>query len=551
MAKVFLKFGKEPAVYQFDEASKTLTPFVGDWTEEKFKQQTGGGFEQVRHHTGLTLEQFKKNVGATVSGQISLPGATQTQQQQVAPQQVKATFLGGDNIPAFELTGANVAEVERKASEGIGTPEGAKVNPFNLYGAGFQQGELSEIEQARLQAVKEGQPFLDLPQFDLGADAGILDTKQLLETFSEMQQAQTKTLQDFMNQFQSFQQQEALEPVEPVSLVEEYEQLVEEHDLDKLKNRLSKVREDIETKRTESEKRALEVEQQKIPMAAIEQRLSAEERALRLDLKEDILLEQSLAAQIATKEKTINTIMGLTQQDWQNSQQYVDAQYQRNKDFLESARSIIDTNYQRQKDALQFMTNIEQFEWKVKQDAKDNAQVLWKTVFDLAQSRNIQWDALDKDSKESLEQLEIAAGMPGGLTRQLAGAISPEQEFLHWSADDAGNSYAWVQTPSGIPEILTFPGTARTGAATPQINYTPIFGKEGAERGQVTHYRVFNKNTGETYWIDAQTQERVSPADVPPEKEIPEPEPTKELRNRIIRRLQESQFLQTPLNEQK
>jgi len=75
------------------------------------------------------------------------------------PEELKATYLGGDGIELQEFTGTDVAGVEAQATA-------AGINPTNLYGQGFQQGILPTTEQPRIEAVKMGTP-LEEPEVPL------------------------------------------------------------------------------------------------------------------------------------------------------------------------------------------------------------------------------------------------------------------------------------------------------------------------------------------------------------------------------------------------
>jgi len=75
----YLKFGTSPTVYQYDEATKELKPFVGSWNASDWEKYTGfSNWGGITHFKNVSLEDFLKTSGAKIGGEITKPQSTTT-----------------------------------------------------------------------------------------------------------------------------------------------------------------------------------------------------------------------------------------------------------------------------------------------------------------------------------------------------------------------------------------------------------------------------------------------------------------------------------------
>ena len=141
--------------------------------------------------------------------------------------------------------------------------------------------------------------------------------------------------------------------------------------------------------------------------------------------RRDLLVEKdTIANQLNNKLNTLEMVMNFTNQDFTNSTNYYNQQYNKNLGLLN------------------LVLNLEERAENKQDKVKNEAQANLNTVYNLMDKQNIKWDSLTSSQKASISKLELSAGLPQGFGA-LISKSSPNLEIKATTSrtDASGNSY--------------------------------------------------------------------------------------------------------------
>ena len=141
--------------------------------------------------------------------------------------------------------------------------------------------------------------------------------------------------------------------------------------------------------------------------------------------RRDLLVEKSIISdQYNTKLKSLEMVMDFTQQDFTNSSNYYNQQFNKNMSMLN------------------LVLNLEEKAQSRQDKAKNEAQANLNTVTNLMTTQNIKWDSLSDSQKSTISKLELSAGLPQGIT-SLVSKSAPNLEIKATTSrtDASGNAY--------------------------------------------------------------------------------------------------------------
>lgn len=131
-------------------------------------------------------------------------------------------------------------------------------------------------------------------------------------------------------------------------------------------------------------------------VSEIEKQENTRSNQIRLEL-------QAVTGQINTKNGLVSQLMQFTQQDYQNSVQQYDSEFQQNLALVSAASSI-------RSQAMQELS----FEEEIKQKQQNNSRANLQTYYNLVQDGQLDPSQLSSQQSFQISQLEAQAGLPVG-----------------------------------------------------------------------------------------------------------------------------------------
>ena len=195
--------------------------------------------------------------------------------------------------------------------------------------------------------------------------------------------------------------------------------------------------------------------------------------------RRDLIVEKdSIANQLNNKLNTLEMVMNFTNQDFTNSTNYYNQQYNKNLGLLN------------------LVLNLEERKEAKQDKVKNEAQANLNTVFNLMDKQGIKWDSLSSSQKASISKLELSAGLPQGISALIAKS-SPNLEIKATTSrtDTGGNVYYDVLMVDPKTNALTIKSIFRgkeevkkekptEGDKTKELNqqmYQTLNGKKGGD----------------------------------------------------------------------
>jgi hypothetical protein len=240
------------------------------------------------------------------------------------------------------------------------------------------------------------------------------------------------SFQDYLKQLQ-----EALpaKPATSPSLVDEYKRLREEAGIENLEAELEEVNKQIKELNNRYLAAKQEIESSPISKFSASAKLSKLQRDLAAEYAPLQERQTYLADQLKTKNATIETLMNLT-----------------NKDY-ERAKEDYENEYNRVLKLYDIFRGEEERAATLEEKAQDNARANLQIIANQMISGNISWDQLDDIQKAKIQQIELRAGFPIGYLSTITKTLKPKEDIVATSTftDQSGNKIVSVITrmPTG------------------------------------------------------------------------------------------------------
>jgi hypothetical protein len=191
-----------------------------------------------------------------------------------------------------------------------------------------------------------------------------------------------------------------------------------------------------------------------VPLGVVAGRQTEESRQAQIKLDSLNLQKGVLIDQINMQTSNINTIMQLTQQDYQNASQAWQAEFDVNAKIYDAFTTAV--------------TRRDDLAFKIKQAAATNLQ----TMANLISAGNINYGSLSPDAKLQIAQMETQAGLPVGTLGNIQ--MSAKDRLLNVS-NYRGQVTALTQDANGQIQVQQFgsqapyAGVGGTGTANSDI----------------------------------------------------------------------------------
>lgn len=291
-------------------------------------------------------------------------------------------------------------------------------------------------------------------------------------------------------QFQEFVQR--VQPTTPApqrtSLVDQYTKLQDQHGTAKLQTDLQALDdEDAQIDAALRQFRAKETEG--VSQEFGTGRISEAERNV-LERREYINRQRnSLVGRINSANKSIETIMSLTDKDYTNAREEYESEYERNLSLLDTFRD------------MRREARDEQSE------ARDDARANLTTIYNALADNSVDPATLSATQRTHIEQLELEAGLPSGFFDTIKEAV-PNGKMLSHTAyeDNSGRKYTDVifQMPDGSINVETIAHTPTRSTPEPTSTTSPT------TRSTTTSTPKSNKPTWEQFLKAAEMEARMS-----------------------------------------
>lgn len=195
---------------------------------------------------------------------------------------------------------------------------------------------------------------------------------------------------------------------------------------------------DLETQAADLAKQERAIQQQQrdrnayaegrpVALGVISGQESEIDRQTRTQLDSIAIQKQAVNDQLNTKYNTLNTIMKLTQQDYDNAK----AQY--------------DTKFSQAMDAINLVRGLRKDYLDEAQQKRDNAQANLTVIYNSIKDGNVDFNTLDTATKNNIANLEMQAGLPVGFVKKLHDS-NPKADIISTTSrqEQNGDTYSDV-----------------------------------------------------------------------------------------------------------
>jgi len=218
------------------------------------------------------------------------------------------------------------------------------------------------------------------------------------------------------------------------SLAEKYLQFREENGVTQLETDLSTLKGEEKAIRQRARERAGYEEGRPVPLGVISGKQTEIQKQANEELQINIDAQRLVTDQLNTKYTMINTLVNLTQTDYQNASDAYDKQFNRAIQTINLMRDV-------RKDVLDERQAIE-----------DSARANLQIVFNGIEGGTLKWSDLPKESRTLIGKLEVQAGLPVGITKKLKSS-QPDAKIISSNTrqESNGDEYADIimQRPDG------------------------------------------------------------------------------------------------------
>lgn len=197
--------------------------------------------------------------------------------------------------------------------------------------------------------------------------------------------------------------------------------------------------------------------------------------------------------ELTSRQTTIQTMMSLTQQDYQNAKQAYDSQFTQAMSIIETVRGI-------RKDQLD-----------EQQKAMDNARANAQIYVNALKDGSIDLNSMSPDQRAQLNKMELAAGYPIGFFASIK--KDPKADIISTTSNN-GQIQVLLRNPDGSMSLKSY-GTA-TSASTKDL-----FNPQGTQQTSSTGWKVADTKT------TTQTKQTTT-ATTKPQTPKPTPAPTQQ-----------------------